>query len=337
MSNEFPIEVFHVSGSNYEMGFEIGSHFKQKIKRFVESSETLKSIRGNLNERKHKELIEIANKHFHLYMEEIRGISEGSGIDYNDLILLNFKYEYPTIGCSTVIFKDKDRIVLGHNEDGERENENNAFILVAKPDKGTPFLVYCYPGMIPGNAFSFNSRGIVMTGNAMPTPDPILGIPRHLIDRSMLEASSIEDALDLALLPERASGFSYNIVSLNEKRAVNLETTSRMYYVTEVEDRFFHTNHYVSTGLRGIVQRVSESSRIRYEHGVKMMSNGEGAPEKRILEILYSTLNEPNSIYNPWTLCTAIFDVSDDIHLTVYARKERNCKPIEFSTEIFDM
>ncbi|MBO3802279.1 MAG: hypothetical protein JTT11_00140 [Candidatus Brockarchaeota archaeon] len=341
MGNTFPIEVFRVSGSNYEMGSKIGSRFKEKITKFAESSMALKKLRKVADKARYAKLIECANRRFSQYMEEIKGISDGSGVAYNDLLLLNFKYENLGTGCSTVIFKGDDSIILGHNEDGERENEDKAFILVAEPLGGTPFLVYCYPGMIPGNAFSFNSRGIVMTGNAMPTPDPKVGVPRHLVDRSVIEATSIDDALERALLPERASGFSYNLVSLKEKRAVNLETTSQRHCVTRVDGAFFHTNHYVSAGLAGIRQNASESSLVRYGQGIKMVSKADVASEKRVLEILFSTANEPNSIYasggpgNSWTLCTAVFEVSEDIRLKVHARKERNCKPLALTTAVF--
>ncbi|MGQ9515579.1 MAG: C45 family autoproteolytic acyltransferase/hydrolase, partial [Thermoproteota archaeon] len=326
----------------YEMGYQIGSHFREKITRFVNSSSTIKKFRGKVDRGKYESLMEFADGCFHNYMEEIRGVSDGSGIDFMDLVLLNFKYEDPIFGCSIVIFKTEDKIYLGHNEDGERENEDKAVFLIAKPHNGTPFFAYCYPGMIPGNAFSFNAHGLVMTGNAMPTPDPKIGIPRHLIDRSMLEASSIEDALERALLPQRASGFSYNLVSIKERKAINLETTSQMHFVTQIDKKFFHTNHYVSIGLRDVAQRISESSRIRYEHGIKMISGENDISEKSVLKILFSEQNKPNSIYasggigNSWTLCTAVFELSDDINLKVYARKERRCQPLTFSTGVFE-
>jgi hypothetical protein len=341
MVSSFPLEILRVSGSNYEMGSKIGNHFKAKISDFIKSSESFNEARKIMDTSKYEKVLELANRRFPQYMDEIRGISEGSGVDYEDLVLLNFKYEIPRLFCSTIISKLGDDIILGHNEDGERVNEENAFLLIANPLGGSPFFAYCYPGMIPGNAFSFNSHGVVMTGNYMPTPDPRIGVPRHLIDRFMLEAATIDAALERALLPQRASGFSYNIVSLREKRAINLETTSQRYHVSEVNDRFFHTNHYVSAGLGDIGQTIKASSRVRYGQGVEMMTKLGEVTEKNILEILFSTANTPYSIYasggpgSSWTLCTAIFEVSDDVILKICARKERNCDPITFSSNIF--
>jgi len=342
MVNAFPLETLKVSGSNYEIGSKIGSHFKAKICDFIESSESFNEAREIIDWDKYEKVLELANRRFPQYMDEIKGISDGSGVDYEDLILLNFKYEIPRVFCSTVIYKVNDEMILGHNEDGERVNEEDAFLLIAKPQAGIPFFAYCYPGMVPGNAFSFNSHGLVMTGNYMPTPDPGIGVPRHLIDRSMLEAVTIDDALERALLPERATGFSYNLVSLRERRAVNLETTSQRHYVSEVGDRFFHTNHYVSKGLGGIRQTIGESSRIRYGQGMRMMSKLLRISERDVLEILYSTENKPYSIYASggpgcsWTLCTAIFRISDDVLLSIYSRKERNCEPMTLSLSVFE-
>jgi len=324
------------------MGSEIGSFFKAKITKFVKSSEMFKSIRENVDVRRYEKLRELATSYFPQYMEEIRGISEGSGVDFQDLVILNFKYEYPLTSCSTIVFKIGNRIILGHNEDNDKENEENSFLIIARPRHGTPFISYCYPGMIPGNAFSFNSNGIIMTGNAMPTPDLRVGVPRHLIDRFVIEAPTIDDAVERALFSRRASGFSYNLASLREKRVINLETTSQKHYLTEVNGRFFHTNHYVSSGLNNVKQRIGKSSLQRYRKGIETINKIDEVSEQSVIETLSSAENKPYSIYasggrgSSWTLYTAIFNISDTILLKIYARKERKCDPLIFTTKIIE-
>lgn len=122
MMKNFPFQVLRVSGSNYDIGFQIGSKFKDKIKNALSQSNKLKFLRkaNESDPKKFNQLKIIGQKHFPQYMEEIQGIAEGSDLEYRDIALMNFKYEYPE-GCTTVIFKTKDRIIFGHNEDGAKK------------------------------------------------------------------------------------------------------------------------------------------------------------------------------------------------------------------------
>jgi hypothetical protein len=327
MTINFPLQILKTSGSNYDIGFQIGSRFKDKIKDALNQSNKLKFLRkeDESNPKKFDQLETIGKKHFPRYMEEIEGIAEGSGLEYRDITLMNFKYEYPE-GCTTVVFKTKDRIFLGHNEDGAKENLENSFLVIANPKSGIPFFSFCYPGLLLGASFSFNSKGLVQTGNWMPTPDIKIGIPRHLIDRYVVEAENVNDALRRALLDARASGFSYNIAS-TEGRAVNLETTSQRHYVTEIANKYVHTNHYVSIGLRNIQQKIYDSTSMRYRQGAKMLRSLTSPND--ILEILSSRENAPYSIFSKggddcaYTLCIALFEISNSgVYLKLYPPKQ---------------
>ncbi len=337
MAKNFPFQVLRVSGSNYDIGFQIGSKFKDKIKDALSQSNKLKFLRkeDESNPKKFNQLETIGQKHFPQYIEEIKGIAEGSGLEYRDIALMNFKYEYPE-GCTSIIFKTKNRMLLGHNEDGAKENLENSFLVIANPKSGIPFFSFCYPGLLPG-AFSFNSKGLVQTGNWMPTPDIRIGIPRHLIDRHVVEAENVDDALKRALLDGRASGFSYNIASI-EGRAVNLETTSQKHHVTEITDKYIHTNHYVSTGLRDIQEKIYKSTQIRYEQGLKMLKGRTTKSPNDVLEMLSSRENVPYSIFSQgggdcaYTLCTALFEISNDgVILRLYPPKPEKDECMKFS------
>lgn len=194
-------------------------------------------------------LVKYGENHFPQYMEEIRGIADGSNSSLTDILLINCKYDFQRKGCTTMIFRESNRIILAHNEDNTKDHLDICHLLKVFPDEGIPFISFCYPGMIPGNSFGFNSYGMIITNNAMPTPDMKMGCPRHLIDRSQLEAKNIEDVIKKALFRERSSGGSFNIVSQEENRAINIETTSQRHCLTEVMDKYLHTNHHVSKEL----------------------------------------------------------------------------------------
>ena len=326
----FLLEVCSVSGSNYQIGFQVGERFRTQIANALLESRKLKDLkraeRGCLRYRK---LEEYGSRYFPQYMEEIRGIAEGSGLNLRDLLLINFHYDFPQ-GCTTVVLREPERVILAHNEDNSGNYVNNCYILQVFPEGGTPFISFCYPGMLPGNAFAFNSYGMVITTNAMRASDVEFGIPRHLIDRSLLGANNISHMVKKILLLQRASGGSFNVVSRNENRAINVETTSKKHCITEIEERYFHTNHYISRDLNGFVQPelVSKSSMSRYDVGAKLVAEIKEKSPQVALDILSRSVTSPYSIpksdasESVCTLCTSLFDIScDGITMKIYESK----------------
>jgi hypothetical protein len=328
MTKNLVLPVYSASGNNYAIGLEIGKRFRPQIVDFLRKSKRLKLL--SKVEKRNPRLqkwIRYGERYFPQYMEEIRGIADGSDSSLTDILLINCKYDFPRKGCTTVIFEEPNRIILAHNEDNTRDNWNNCHLLKVYPEVGTPFISFCYPGMIPGNSFSFNAYGIIITNNSMPTPDVRIGCPRHLIDRSQLEGKNVKDEIKRTLFQERASGGSFNIVSQREKRAINIETTSQRHYITEVADKYLHTNHYVSSELSSLEKDESllRSSISRYRVGSKLLSKVKEKTPQAALDILASLEAKPYSIMRVdkrmrvHTLFTALFDVSyDGITMKVY-------------------
>jgi len=333
MTQNLLLPVYSVSGHNYEIGFEIGKKFRPQITDFLGKSKRLKSLRKveKRNPRLQK-LTDYGKRFFPQYMEEITGIADGSRSNLTDILLINCKYDLPGKGCTTVVFRESDRIILAHNEDNTKDHMDNCYLLKVYPDNGIPFISFCYPGMIPGNSFAFNAYGMIITNNAMPTPDMRMGCPRHLIDRSQLEAKNMEDVIKRTLSQERASGGSFNIVSQGENRAINIETTSQKHCVTEVVDTYLHTNHYVSRELSSLEKDETSlrSSMSRYKIGSKLLSKVKEKTPQVALDILASLEAKPYSVMRidkrvkVRTLFTTLFDVSyEKITLKVYEPNPR--------------
>lgn len=328
MREKSALPVYSASGSNYEIGFDIGKRFRPQIVDFLGKNKNLKLYRKvEKRDPRLQEWTKYGERYFPQYMEEIRGIAEGSDSSLTDILLINCKYDSPRKGCSTVIFKEPNRIILAHNEDNTKDNLNNCYLLKVHPAVGTPFISFCYPGMVPGNSFSFNVHGIIVTSNSMPTPDSRIGCPRHLIDRSQLEGKNIDDETSRTLFRDRASGGSFNIVSQREMRAINIETTSQRYCITQVVDKYLHTNHYVSKELSHLKKDESSlrSSISRYRIGSELLSKVKEKTLQAALDILASLEAKPYSIMRidkrmrVRTLFTVLFDVSyDGIVMKIY-------------------
>lgn len=341
MTNKAFLPVFRVEGTNYEIGFEIGRKFKDRINRAFKQSVIYNYLIeiDRLKPEWFDCLHEHAKKHFPQYLAEITGIAEGAGLDYRDIALINFRGSFPEKGCSTVIFKQQDKIILAHNEDHETVLGELAYLLIVELQDGTSFLAYTYPGCLPGFSSSFNSHGIVMSANAMPDPDVQIGVPRHLFDRSMLEANNIEDVLQRILMPQRSGAFSYNLVSMKEKRVINLEITSKMHYMTEIQDKYFHTNHFISDELKGL-SIPPGTTQIRYKRGVELISHTSQMSTKEALKILsddkiflprQKRVRTQYGHYYGGTLCTALFEIAEDLILQLYPPTQQKEKFVQFS------
>ena len=341
MTNKVFLPILRVGGTNYDIGFEIGRKFKDRIKKAFTQSVIYNYLIeiDRLKPEWFDYLHEHSKKYFPQYLTEISGIAEGADLDYRDIALINFRGSFPEKGCSTVIFKQQDKIILAHNEDHETVLGELAYLLIVELQNETSFLAYTYPGCLPGFSFSFNSHGIVMSTNAMPDPDVQIGVPRHLLDRSMLEANNIEDALQRALIPQRSGAFSYNLVSMKERRVINLETTSKKHHATEIQDRYFHSNHYISNELKGLPIPPG-TTQIRYERGVELISNTSQKSSKEALKIISDDMiflprqkrvRTQYGNYYGGTLCTALFKIAEDTILQLYPPKQHKEKFIQFS------
>ena len=274
------LPVLRVSGTNYEIGFQVGQHFKERIKNTLDYSPIFKvnKIWDKKNPERLKKVKKISEKYFPQYMEELRGYAEGSGIEFHDIFIHNYSHMPRANDCSTGIFKYENKTLIAHNEDAHPIIGKNAYFLFEKLENGPSFLVYSYPGILPGVAFGFNSNGIFFCCNALPDPTKSVGLSRIFLGRNMFEQKTIEDSLLAAQrYTPRSGGVNYNVVSLKTNSAVNLETTGNASYRTDIADRFFHTNHYISEGFgpKNFPIREGSLSKERLEGGLKLLYNVE--------------------------------------------------------------
>jgi hypothetical protein len=120
----------------------------------------------------------------------------------------------------------------------------------------------------------------------------------------------------------RASGFSYTMGSIPERRIVVIEVAPARHHVHEVRGSYFHTNHYRE--LSDVDQVVSPSSRVRLERAMMLMRQRPPQNAADVLAILGDQAGGHYPIYRTATppdqsasLCTALFDL-DARQLRIY-------------------
>jgi len=107
-------------------------------------------------------------------------------------------------------------------------------------------------GIGPWISVGWNGAGLSLTGNELSPNDERVGVPRLLMVREQLTATSLDAAIAMALRPDRAS--SYNTVfAWPDGRAADIEGSATTAEMTGLDDRgtLAHTNHYVCPSMLG--------------------------------------------------------------------------------------
>ncbi len=105
-------------------------------------------------------------------------------------------------------------------------------------------------GIGPWISVGWNDSGLSLTGNEVSPNDMRVGVPRLLMVREQLAARSLDEAIALALRPDRAS--SYNTVFADRSGMVaNVEGSATRAVVRRLArgEPLAHANHYIEPSM----------------------------------------------------------------------------------------
>ena len=141
MTTQDILPFLRVSGTNYEIGFQIGQHFRDRIKNTLDTLPAFKENKewDEKNPERLNKVKKISEKYFPQYMEELKGYTEGSGIEFRDIFIHNYKHMPRKDNCSTGIFKFESNTLIAHNEDAHPIMGKNAYFLYEELENGTSF------------------------------------------------------------------------------------------------------------------------------------------------------------------------------------------------------
>ena len=121
----------------------------------------------------------------------MRGIAEGrANVTFDDVMTLN-AMEAVTMDALhlTRLYKfavnetrtADGHVLAAHNEDWIPEDENDVYVISAKPNEEPPFLAMTYGGLLPN--VGFNAYGIAQLIDSVYPNDSRIGIPRLVVAR----------------------------------------------------------------------------------------------------------------------------------------------------------
>lgn len=294
------VRVVHLKGTPKEIGLQHGILLKNEINAlsnyfFVEHDNVFGASIADL-----KKGAAVLQKNIPPdYVEELKGISEGSGVEYDKILMMNTFLDVVSAawvgvripGCSNFAAlgdasKNKN-IVHGRNLDWSANDTlvaaNTVFIITSTD--GIPFASLSWPGMA-GTLTGLNNEKISMGEmTSMSSEATLDGIPIMLLLRKVLQYSKgLDDAYAILEKGPRTTGYNVLVTDAKLNDGFIAEMTSRNIIKLPPQNGILmHTNHFVSPKLK--------SSQMKYMY---MFGNGKKSDSFYRYERLTNLLNSNN-------------------------------------------
>ena len=222
-------------------------------------------------------------------------------------------------GCTTLAGRSAEgELIIAHNEDGFPQLREDCAIVSITPAVGLAFTSFAYPGSLCGHTFAVNEKGIVNTVNnirAVHRPD---GMPRQILARASLNATTLEEAVTLLSATPRAGAFHHTLGQMGDSRLFSVEATGSGSSVLALSATSGHANHLIHPQLAAIEQIVTCSSGSRQRRLDAWLATNpplDGVTAKAMLSDQQDPLlpiyrQSPDDPDEENTLATAIFTLS---------------------------
>ncbi len=313
MHADAPIKLVHVSGSHRNMGRQIGETCVPAIEQMVENYKKL--LQASYDELyltwddavlQARKYYPYALEYTPLYVEEMQGMAEGAGVNFDDLLVLNcmegvmvdalhlrFKCTSLAVGAEHT---RNGHVLVGHNEDWIPIDEDTVYLVHATPEDEPPFLAMTYGGMLPN--VGFNAAGIAQCCDSVYPQDLRVGVPRVCVARAALGAPRLSIAMRKAIMNWRAAGYNHLFADRNGE-LYNVEASAHRFATLYGHDGYLvHTNHYLTSTMQAIEDKPEDLliSHVRYNRASRLLHNLGPHTVETLEAILSDHMNHPDSI-----------------------------------------
>ena len=266
------LPVLDLAGTPREIGLAHGEAMRDAIVEFADTvtavhqanNAFLKADRGQLMGFSLRNL-GFLEKFCPDLVEEMRGIADGAGVGFDEIVFLNAFLELEDVrapglggkilpdalwGCTTFNVAPEaaadGRACLGQTFDMEKYYERFLCVLRVRPKTGPAMLMLSFAGVLGLNGI--NSYGIGAAINKVAATDARPGVLYPCIMRKALAAERVGDALGAVIFSPRATGINYQLAGSG--LAFDAETSATSYELLEIDGAIAHTNHYLGRLMR---------------------------------------------------------------------------------------
>jgi hypothetical protein len=252
------------------------------------------------------------------YVEEISGMAEGAGMDFDDLFIFSAEEELLDLWggwdkCSSAAVRTRRGLYLLHNEDYIGRYHGRLVIVEAYPQGRPAFLSLGYPGTLAGSSCGLNGEGLAFGGNSLRFPPRLRGLPKNFVLRHLLTARTMKEVERIMAIKPRLAGNNVTVVSAREKAAAYVEATPRQSARVDLGASEFltHTNHILSPDIDKREERPTEKSLLRLAGLEYLLSRRRGQITQAYLQKVLSSRRNGLCYFNvhperPTTLASII-------------------------------
>ncbi len=323
-----PFPFVSVSGSPYARGRQYGAAVPARVQRSAALyGKTLDEL-GYDAAAKSRLIGEFASEigaFGEHYLEEMRGIAEGAGVAFEDVVMINARTEIIARtrrvqgrpldddtelddGCTgAVVLPERSatgNVVHGQNWDWRAECAETAIVLRVRRDDGPDFLTFVEAGGLARSGM--NAAGVAITANYLESERDYRqsGVPLALIRRKVLEQQHFALAIKaVAATPKAASN---NImISTAAGFAIDFECApDEAFPIYPSGGLIVHANHWVSpvaltklkdTGIASVPESFYRDWRVRQ----RLETGGRKLARNDLKQALFDDFGSPYAVCRP--------------------------------------
>jgi isopenicillin-N N-acyltransferase like protein len=201
------------------------------------------------------------------YLQEMRGIAEGAGLDLADVLAINVRTEImyaatarqaplaarqPPAECSAFAVVPAPSLpgapIVGQNWDWLPHAAHTVVVLEVRQDEGPDFVTVVEAGLLAKTGM--NAAGLGLATNALVTDADVgaPGLPYHVLLRAVLDCETVTDAFAVLQAGVRSSSANY-LIAHASGAALDIEAApgdfTRLYPLLPEAGVLLHTNHFL--------------------------------------------------------------------------------------------
>ncbi|HBR1162635.1 C45 family peptidase [Klebsiella quasipneumoniae] len=261
------MKTIAIRGSAFAVGQQLGAFGREAWQTKIRQTALWQTVAALKTTEQTQRMRAAVQAQFPLIWQELEGMAEGLQAPVDEVFAWNCRGDLvrsTSDGCTTLAGRSTEgKLIIAHNEDGFPQLREDCAIVSITPDVGLAFTSFAYPGSLCGHTFAVNEKGIVNTVNnirAVHRPD---GMPRQILARASLNATTLEEAVTLLSATPRAGAFHHILGQMGDSRLFSVEATGSGSSVLALSATSGHANHLIHPQLAAIEQIVTCSSGSR--------------------------------------------------------------------------
>lgn len=303
---QFPLLKYERGKTYRQWGQQHGESFREGIKElFIIRKELMLQKNPSLEkviDPLAKEQWEASKKYSPDITEELQGIAEGSGLEINDIVILNnytdFRdIELPDEGCSTIAYPGELAMIAGQTWDMHSTAKNYVNVIhcpVGEEDEAIVFSLVGCVGMM-----GMTTKRTFVGVNNINTENARAALIWPLLVRSLLLKDNYDEIEENLKKAPVTSGHNYLIAG--HQQAAHWEITptlSRQVSSASMSHRevIFHTNHCLDTDIQKEEHKLAVTSTSHDRYDIIEKNKGSLKDYHDLVNILKSHEGYPKSI-----------------------------------------